>query len=244
MLLINGIGASLEALEPFVTALDGAVEVIRFDPPGVGGSPLPPGPYRFTGLCRLIAGMLTELGHDQADVLGISWGGAVAQHFAAFQRDRCRRLVLVATAAGPPMMLARPAVLARLMTPRRYLDRAYLERVAGNLYGGSARTDWAAASTALHSEQRNGPSRGYFYQLGAVAGWTGVPFLPWLRQPALILAWPGTCTAARPGPTGPRPARPCIANSGTARRAGTSTSSAPWRAGPASRSCPGCASRR
>ena len=86
------------------------------------------------------------------------------------------------------MMLARPAVLARLMTPRRYLDRAYLERVAGDLYGGSARTDWAAASTALHSDQRNGPSRGYFYQLGAVAGWTGVPFLPWPRQPALILA--------------------------------------------------------
>jgi len=86
LLLINGIGASLEALEPFVTALDGAVEVIRFDPPGVGGSPLPPGPYRFTGLCRLIAGMLTALGHDQADVLGIWRGGAVAQHFAAFQR--------------------------------------------------------------------------------------------------------------------------------------------------------------
>ena len=62
----------------------------------------------------------------------------------------------------------------------------------GDLYGGSARTDWAAASTALHGAdhegQRNGPSRGYFYQLGAVAGWTGVPFLPWLRQPALILA--------------------------------------------------------
>src|SRR2546423_15653289 len=42
LLLINGIGASLEALGPFVTALDGAVEVIRFDPPGVGGSPVPP----------------------------------------------------------------------------------------------------------------------------------------------------------------------------------------------------------
>jgi poly(3-hydroxyalkanoate) depolymerase len=188
LLLINGIGASLEALEPFVTALNPAVEVIRFDPPGVGGSPLPPGPYRFTGLCRLIARMLTELGYDRVDVLGISWGGAVAQHFAAFQPARCRRLVLVATAAGPPMMLARPAVLARLVTPRRHLDRAYLERVAGDLYGGSARTDWAAASTALHEGRRNGPSRGYYYQLGAVAGWTGVPFLPWLRQPVLILA--------------------------------------------------------
>ena len=140
LLLINGIGASLEALEPFVTALDGAVEVIRFDPPGVGGSPLPPGPYRFTGLCLA----------DRRDA------------------DRTR-----------PRPGRRAAAL---------LDRAYLERVAGDLYGGSARTDWAAASTALHGPQRNGPSRGYFYQLGAVAGWTGVPFLPWLRQPALILA--------------------------------------------------------
>jgi poly(3-hydroxyalkanoate) depolymerase len=188
LLLINGIGARLEALAPFAAAVDPAVEVIRFDPPGIGGSPLPPGPYRFTGLGRLIAGLLTELGHDQADVLGISWGGAVAQHFAAFQRARCRRLVLTATAAGAPMVLARPSVLAHLMTPRRYLDRAYLERVAGDLYGGSARTDWAAASTALHQGARSESSRGYLYQLAAVAGWTAVPFLPWLRQPALILA--------------------------------------------------------
>jgi len=189
LLLINGIGARLEALEPFAAAVNPAVEVIRFDPPGVGGSPLPPGPYRFTGLCRLIAGLLTELGHDQADVLGISWGGAVAQHFAAVQRARCRRLVLAATAAGAPMVLARPPVLAHLMTPRRYLDRAYLERVAGDLYGGSARTDWATASTALNQgEELPRSSRGYLYQLAAVTGWTGVPFLPWLRQPVLILA--------------------------------------------------------
>jgi pimeloyl-ACP methyl ester carboxylesterase len=45
------------------------VDVIRFDPPGVGGSAPPTGPYRFTGLCALIAGMLTELGYGQVDVL-------------------------------------------------------------------------------------------------------------------------------------------------------------------------------
>ena len=100
LLLVNGVGASLELLQPFVDALDPAIEVIRFDVPGVGGSPLPGLPYRFTGLCRLMAHLLSELGHDQADVLGISWGGGVAQHFAAFQRHRCRRLVLVATATG------------------------------------------------------------------------------------------------------------------------------------------------
>ena len=188
LLLINGIGASLELLEPFVSKLDPAVEVIRFDPPGVGGSPPPRRPYRFGGLCRLIAAMLTELGYDRVDVLGISWGGGVAQHFAAFQRARCRRLVLVATATGTPMVPARPSVLVHLVTPRRYLDPGYLQRVAGDLYGGLARIDSAEIVTAMHGSHRVGPSRGYLYQLTAAAGWASLPFLPSLRQPTLILA--------------------------------------------------------
>ena len=188
LLLINGIGASLELLEPFVAALDPAVEVIRFDPPGVGGSPLPSRPYRFTGLCRLIARMLTKLGYDRVDVLGISWGGGVAQHFAAFQRARCRRLVLAATATGTPMVPARPAVLVHLVTPRRYLDRGYMQRVAGDLYGGLARIDSAEIVAAMHDGQRAGPSRGYLYQLAATVGWSSLPRLPWLGQPTLILA--------------------------------------------------------
>jgi poly(3-hydroxyalkanoate) depolymerase len=193
LLLINGIGASLEVLEPFVAEVDPAVEVIRFDPPGVGGSAQAPGPYRFTGLCRLIARMLTELGHDCVDVLGISWGGAVAQHFATFQRSRCRRLVLVATATGSLMVPGRPSVLAHMVTPRRYLDRGYLRRIAGDIYGGSARADPAQVAAAMHGDtsaggNRVGPPRGYAYQLAAATGWTSVPFLPWLRQPTLILS--------------------------------------------------------
>jgi poly(3-hydroxyalkanoate) depolymerase len=188
LLLINGIGASFELLSPFVDQLDPAVEVIRFDPPGVGGSPPPRGPYRFSWLCRLIAGMLTELGYDRVDVLGISWGGGVAQHFAACQRARCRRLVLVATATGTPMVPARPSVLRHLVTPRRYLDPGYLQRVAGDLYGGLARIDSAEIVAVMHDGNRVGPSRGYLYQLIAAAGWASLPFLPWLRQPTLILA--------------------------------------------------------
>jgi poly(3-hydroxyalkanoate) depolymerase len=188
LLLINGIGASLEVLAPFVAELDPAVEVIRFDPPGVGGSPPSIRPYRFAGLCRLIAGLLTELGYDRVDVLGISWGGAVAQHFAAFQPARCRRLVLVATMTGALGVPARPSVLVHMVTPRRYLNRGYLQRVAGDIYGGSARADPVSVAAAIHNGVRVGPSRGYVYQLAAGAGWTSVPFLPWLRQPTLILA--------------------------------------------------------
>ena len=188
LLLVNGIGASLELLQPFIDALDPALEVIRFDVPGVGGSPLPGLPYRFTGLCRLMARLLSELGHDEADVLGISWGGGVAQHFALLQRHRCRRLVLVATATGSLMVPARPAVLARMVTPRRYLDRRYLWENAGGLYGGSARSQPDRVSALMHAENRVGPALGYVYQLAAGAGWTSLPFLPLIRQPTLILS--------------------------------------------------------
>ena len=45
LLMMNGIGASLEVLQPFVDALDRRRTVIRFDVPGVGGSPRPVVPY-------------------------------------------------------------------------------------------------------------------------------------------------------------------------------------------------------
>jgi poly(3-hydroxyalkanoate) depolymerase len=188
LLLINGIGASLELLTPFIDELDPSIEVVRFDVPGVGGSPMPARPYRFTGLCRLIASMLAELGYDQADVLGISWGGGVAQHFALTRAARCRRLVLVSTGTGALMIPAKPSVLARMVTPRRYLDRGYLEQIASDLYGGSARTDPAAVAAVMNAHNRVGSQRGYLYQLAAGAGWTSLPFLPWLRQPTLIMS--------------------------------------------------------
>jgi len=188
LLLINGIGASLELLEPFVSKLDPATDVIRFDPPGVGGSPLPSRPYRASWLCRLIAAMLTKLGYGRVDVLGVSWGGGVAQHFAAFQAARCRRLVLASTATGMLMVPPRPSVLRHMVTPRRHLDRGYMRQVAGDIYGGLARIDTAETADAMHDDNRVGPSRGYWYQLAATVGWTSLPFLPLLRQRTLILA--------------------------------------------------------
>src|SRR5919198_1490376 len=130
LVLANGIGASLELLQPFVDALDPSIEVLRFDVPGVGGSPLPRRPYRLSTLARLLARLLDQLGYLTVDLLGVSWGGGLAQQFALCHRDRCRRLVLVATGTGMLMVPARPKVLARMATPRRYLDPDYAVRVA------------------------------------------------------------------------------------------------------------------
>ena len=100
LLLCNGVGASLELFQPFVDALDPQRPVIRFDMPGIGGSPAPVVPYHLATLPSLLAGLLDQLGYEQADVLGISWGGGLAQQFALSRPDRVRRLVLVATGPG------------------------------------------------------------------------------------------------------------------------------------------------
>src|SRR6266536_154080 len=141
LLLVNGIGASLELLRPFIDALDPSIEVLRFDVPGVGGSPLPRAPYRLPALARLVARLLDQLGYLTVELLGVSWGGGLAEQCALCHRDRCGRLVLAATGTGTLMVPARPKVLARMATPRRYLDADYAVRIAADLYGGTMRSD-------------------------------------------------------------------------------------------------------
>jgi poly(3-hydroxyalkanoate) depolymerase len=188
LVLCNGIGISMEALDPFVGALDPELEVIRFDVPGVGGSPLPQRPYWMPELAGLLGKLLTVLGHDQVDMLGISWGGGLAQQYAVLNPRGCRRLVLVATGTGSLMVPARPRTLARLARPRRHRDARYAAAIAGELYGGSARTDPDRVAALLHADTRVGPRRGYLYQILAGWGWTSLPFLPLIRQSTLLLA--------------------------------------------------------
>jgi len=188
LLLCNGIGASMEVFQPFIDALDPRRGIIRFDMPGIGGSPAPVLPYHLATSAPLLAGLLDQLGCPQADVLGISWGGALAQQLALSRPDRVRRLVLVATATGALMVPADPRVLLRMLTPRRHRDPGHAGRIAGALYGGSAREDPMVVRDLLHATTRLGPPRGYYYQLISAAGWTSLPRLPWLRTPTLILA--------------------------------------------------------
>jgi poly(3-hydroxyalkanoate) depolymerase len=178
LLLCNGIGMRLEALQPFVDALDPAIEVIRFDAPGVGGSQLPNLPYRFTTLALLLRDMLHSLGHQQADVLGISWGGGLAQQFALLNPRLCRRLVLVATAPGPQTMVPpNPLPLVKNLVLRRY----------GDLWGGSAKTDPDSLMRALRKARISPLSMGYLYQNTAALGFTTLPLLPLIRQRTLVL---------------------------------------------------------
>ena len=182
LMLLNGIGASLELLVPFADALRD-IEVIAFDAPGTGESENTLLPYRPWMLSMLASGVLDKLGYGQVDVLGVSWGGALAQQFALQNPRRCRRLILAATSQGVLMAPPRLSVLTKFMTARRFNDANYRKEIAGEIYGGKARS-----RNPPVEEFRKTSGRGYLYQQLALIGWTSVPWLPFLRQKTLVLA--------------------------------------------------------
>jgi len=187
LLLCNGIGVSLEALQPFVDELNPERGVVRFDIPGVGGSALPPLPYTISQMSSWVVALMTQLGHQRFDVLGFSWGGGLAQQLAIQTPRRVRKVVLVATGTGWMMVPANPKVLRIMSTPRRHRDPAYAAKVASTIYGGSMRTNPGTGEALLHGTSRAGPRTGYYYQLASMYGWSSLPFLGLLRQPTLVM---------------------------------------------------------
>lgn len=183
LLFFNGVGANLEIAQPLADAL-GDRDIITFDLPGIGGSPAPFAPYRPWWIAKAAKAILLQNGYDRpVDVMGVSWGGGAAQQFAFQYRNRVNRLVLCATSPGALMVPGDMRALSKMASPRRYIDRDFLEQHFKTLYGdepGGAR---------LFAERMSAPSRqGYIYQLLAMIGWSSLPFLPFLPHETLVLA--------------------------------------------------------
>ena len=130
--------------------------------------------------------MLDELGYHRVDVLGYSWGGALAQQFAVQHAGRCRRLVLISTNTGVLSVPAAPAAFAKMLTPRGFRDYA-MGMTAGSMGDGEARGRSNAARALFRNTRDDISVRGYLYQLAATAGWSSLPFLPLIRQPMLVM---------------------------------------------------------
>jgi len=188
LVLCNGIGASLEVLDPLVEQMNPELTVVRFDVPGTGGSPTSLAPYGLPYLAWVLGRVLSKLGIGVVDVLGLSWGGGLAQQFAFQNPRRCRRLVLVATGTGALMVPAHPRVLAKMLTPRRFSDPDYAASIAGDLYGGTVRAHGEDVARLFVRQLHAGSKIGYLHQLLAGAVWTSLFALPAVRQETLIVA--------------------------------------------------------
>ncbi len=187
LLMFNGIGAGLEMLQPLVDAIDSDVEVIRVDTPGVGDSPAALRPYAFAELAWMMNELLDQLGYEQVDLLGYSWGGALAQQFALQYASRCRRIVLLSTSTGALSVPGDIRALAGLLlSPNGQIPG--LTSSPETLFRSSGKHLKSDLQTLLAALAGDGTGRGLVHQLAALGTWTSLPFLPLLSQPVLVMS--------------------------------------------------------
>ncbi|MFC3298430.1 2-hydroxy-6-oxo-6-phenylhexa-2,4-dienoate hydrolase [Arthrobacter agilis] len=99
VLLIHGIGRSLEDWEGLYGRLATDHRVISVDLPGFGLSERTEGRYSMESMARFVIAALDTLGeHRPLHVVGNSLGGAVAMKISALEPARVRSLVLVNSA--------------------------------------------------------------------------------------------------------------------------------------------------
>jgi poly(3-hydroxyalkanoate) depolymerase len=182
LLFFNGIGANLELTNALGDMFPDR-DIITFDVPGVGKSPVTQWPYRPWMLARWARKLLDQFHIDEVDVMGVSWGGALAQQFAFQYRNRVGKLILCATTAGMTMIPGKPASLSKMVDARRYTDPNYMRDNFATLYG-----DEADAQAGNHIDNLMAPDpKGYVYQLLAFLGWSSLPFIRFLKMPTLVM---------------------------------------------------------
>ena len=183
LLFFNGIGANLElafGLGEWITDR----EILTFDMPGVGESPPAKYPYRPWMIARLARKLCDQYGFGDVDVMGVSWGGAMAQQYAFQYRNSVGKLILCATTAGMTMVPGKIGAISKMADARRYTDPDYMKRNFETLYG-----DESGSGSSNHIRHLKPPApMGYVYQLLAFLGWSSLPFIRFLKMPTLIMA--------------------------------------------------------
>ena len=183
LLFFNGIGANMELAFGLGEWIRDR-EIITFDMPGVGESEPARFPYRPWMMARAARQLCDRYGMGDVDVMGVSWGGAMAQQYAFQYRNSVGKLILCATTAGMTMVPGKISAISKMADARRYTDPDYMRENFQRLYGEAA--DEGAGQ---HIENLKPPApMGYVYQLMAFLGWSSLPFIRFLRMPTLIMA--------------------------------------------------------
>jgi pimeloyl-ACP methyl ester carboxylesterase len=191
LLFFNGSGGTLETSSPTVERLRRTFDVVAHDQRGLGRTTVPPAPYAMADYAADANALLDHIGWAQCAVIGVSFGGMVAQEFAVTWPERVTRLALVCTSPGGPgrasyplheMAKLPPGEQARLSVS--LLDTRFDAQWLADYPRDKALLDMRAERppAAPGSERR----RGELAQLDARAGHDVWDRLPAITCPTLV----------------------------------------------------------
>jgi pimeloyl-ACP methyl ester carboxylesterase len=187
LLLVPGLGNNIEMWVPFMEQFRDR-RVIRLDAPGTGLSSTPLCPIPIPALADLLVAVLDSRHIAAADVVGFSYGGAVAQQLAFDHPARVRRLVLAATNCGIGAFPGWLPAVTGLATPLRYYSPSFFDRTAAATFGGVTARDATVRRRMIEARRSHPPAAdGYALQLLGIVGWSSWHFLPRIPHRTLVI---------------------------------------------------------
>ena len=190
LLFCNGSVMTVDSGRPLLELAGQGFELLRWDYRGLGRSARVTDPYTMADLAADAVAVLDDAGWETCSVLGLSFGGMVAQEFAVTHPERVQRLALACTSAGgaggssyPLERLAELDGDERIATWRELFDERWDER-----WLAEHATDMTLAQLAAADRDREDPdgAEGRRLQMRARAGFDAFERLGAIGSPALV----------------------------------------------------------
>jgi len=100
LLFVNGSGSTLETSRVLIDVFTSRFDVVAHDQRGLGRTDIPPEPYSMADYASDALAVMDDVGWERCRVVGVSFGGMVAQELAVTAPERIERLALVCTSPG------------------------------------------------------------------------------------------------------------------------------------------------
>jgi pimeloyl-ACP methyl ester carboxylesterase len=120
LVLLHGFLCDSRCWRRQLADLSNQFRVVAWDAPGAGSSSNPPDPFTITDWAHCLAEFLDTVGIERAQILGLSWGGILAQEFYRLYAECVLALILCDTYPGWKGSLPESACKERL-------ERCFLE---------------------------------------------------------------------------------------------------------------------
>jgi pimeloyl-ACP methyl ester carboxylesterase len=199
VLLIGGLGDTVESWQFQLDGLADRYRLTAFDNRGAGRTPMPEGPLSVEAMADDAAGVLRALDIESAHVAGFSGGSKIAQELALRHPELVRSLVLQSTWPAPDAYLRKWGRFVRWLVDAAPSERAFLEGFFLDIYTPRAHNDGTVdqiieeALTFPHKQETEDTQR----SLDAFLAHDASERLPGIAAPTLVLAG-GIDTTSRP----------------------------------------------